>query len=210
MVGKSIQVAETRSMCAFNILDKIPNPKGKPRYFRLHGTAEELAELVGFECHFSAIWNKPNSVNQRMFGSYPYPPTIILTPTHEMVCLWRKPGVPQGKRKQYPNNKIDKEWSGYALTIWNIPFVYNPKHQHPCPFPLPLVERILNFWSWPNEIIIDPFIGSGTTAIACLRTGRNYIGIELSQEYCDIAEKRIADTKAEMEEEARQIEMFAD
>lgn len=65
------------------------------------------------------------------------------------------------------------------------------KRVHPTQKPLPLFKWILEKYSQPNDIILDPFLGSGTTALACLELNRHFIGIELSPEYCEIAEKRI-------------------
>lgn len=63
--------------------------------------------------------------------------------------------------------------------------------KHPAPFPEKLVEEHTTTWSNIGGIILDPFMGSGTTAVSCKKTGRNFIGFELSQEYCDIANKRL-------------------
>jgi DNA modification methylase len=65
---------------------------------------------------------------------------------------------------------------------------------HPTQKPVELIEYLIKTYSDPGDVVLDTFMGSGTTAVACLRTGRNYIGFELSAEYCKIAEQRIADT----------------
>ena len=63
--------------------------------------------------------------------------------------------------------------------------------QHPCPVPVELMERIILLTTEKGDLVVDPFMGSGTTAIACIRTGREYIGFELSEKYCGIAKQRI-------------------
>jgi len=65
------------------------------------------------------------------------------------------------------------------------------KYGHPCPKPIKWAEWLISRATKENDIILDPFLGSGTTAVACKQLGRNYIGIEISQEYCDIANKRL-------------------
>ena len=65
------------------------------------------------------------------------------------------------------------------------------KSEHPCPKPLGWMERCVNLASRPNEIVLDPFMGSGTTGVACVKTGRKFIGIELDPAYCEIAKQRI-------------------
>ncbi|HEX8517728.1 MAG TPA: site-specific DNA-methyltransferase [Bacteroidia bacterium] len=72
--------------------------------------------------------------------------------------------------------------------VWE--FTQEMKNEHPAPFPVALIDRIIT--STKAEIILDPFMGSGTTALSALKNKRSFIGIELSPEYCDMAEKRIA------------------
>ena len=62
---------------------------------------------------------------------------------------------------------------------------------HPAVFPVELPLRCIKMFSWVDSIVYDPFIGSGTTAVACLKTNRNYIGSEISDEYCEVALNRI-------------------
>jgi len=73
--------------------------------------------------------------------------------------------------------------------------VSKEKLQHPCQIPVTLMERLILLLTEENDIVVDPFMGVGSTAIACLKTKRNYIGIEISQKYCSIAEKRIENFK---------------
>lgn len=73
--------------------------------------------------------------------------------------------------------------------------------EHSCPKPISIMKLVLNRISYPDNLILDPFLGSGTTAVACERLGRRWIGIEISKEYCDISIKRI-------EQEKNQLKMF--
>ena len=79
---------------------------------------------------------------------------------------------------------------GYDRTnIWT----FNPetKNKHPAPFPETLPKKIITYYSYENDLVYDPFMGSGTTAKVAKDLNRNFIGSELSKEYCDIAEARI-------------------
>ena len=69
---------------------------------------------------------------------------------------------------------------------------------HPCPRPLDQVRHIVNQWVRPNSAVLDPFMGSGTTGVACVQTGRNFIGIELEPKYFEIAQKRIAEAQLQI------------
>jgi modification methylase len=96
-------------------------------------------------------------------------------PTYEVIYL-----IPKPKFKLLPK----ANWHG---DIWSI--TQDLKNSHPAPFPIELAYRIIS--STNAQIILDPFIGSGTTAVAATLLNRNYIGIEISQEYCNMAQKRI-------------------
>lgn len=108
--------------------------------------------------------------------------------------------VPQKypNKKHYKGNKVG-EFSCNPLgknpsDVWDITNVKNnhpEKTEHPCQYPLQLAERVIKAFSNKNDLVLDPFIGSGTTAVACLNTKRQYIGFELDKTYFDIACKRI-------------------
>jgi len=65
------------------------------------------------------------------------------------------------------------------------------KHYHPTQKPLEMIEWIVNYWSFENDIVLDPFSGSGTTLLVCEKLNRKWIGIELEQTYCNITKQRI-------------------
>lgn len=75
----------------------------------------------------------------------------------------------------------------------------NEKTEHPCQFPVSMIERIVKGWSKENEVVLDCFMGSGTTAESCIITNRNFIGIERDWDYCEIANKRIEQVKLQLE-----------
>ena len=84
-----------------------------------------------------------------------------------------------------------EEFMDSTLSIWNILPARAKKIGHPAPFPEELVERFINLYSYKNEIILDPFFGSGTTGLAAKNLERDYIGYEVNSDYCDLAKKRI-------------------
>lgn len=98
--------------------------------------------------------------------------------------------------------KLMKEGrTGTGLYEWwddiqQVKNVCHEKTEHPCQVPVELIKRIILLTSAPNDLIVDPYMGSGTTAIACLETGRDFIGFEMVEEYCEIARNRIANWQA--------------
>lgn len=85
------------------------------------------------------------------------------------------------------------DWFSDIQLVKNV----SKEKNHPCPVPVELMERIIKMTTKEGDTVLDPFIGSGTTAIACLNTNRNFIGFEIDSEYCHIAEERIRERNSE-------------
>jgi len=94
-----------------------------------------------------------------------------------------------------PPSVYRKDWFVQA----KAPFgAHRAKVDHPCPRPLEAVIYVIEMASLPGQTILDPFMGSGTTGVACVKTGRNFIGIEIDKGYFEIAQKRIAEAQLQM------------
>ena len=78
-----------------------------------------------------------------------------------------------------------------TLSIWNINPARAKKIGHPAPFPIELPQKFINLYTYKNDLILDPFLGSGTTAIAAKLLDRNFVGYEIEEEYIEIAKNRI-------------------
>jgi len=78
-------------------------------------------------------------------------------------------------------------WAGYLRDLTKL----ERRYKHPTQKPLKLIKYIIRKYTKKDDIILDPFLGSGTTAVACKELGRRYIGIEISEKYCEIAKNRI-------------------
>ena len=105
-----------------------------------------------------------------------------------------------GETFRKPNdNKNNVNYYGARFNDWQIPTEKNNRTGHPAVFPIELARDHIKTWSNEGDIVLDCFMGSGTTALACIDTGRHYIGFEISREYCDIAKKRIDNYKRPQE-----------
>lgn len=104
---------------------------------------------------------------------------------------------PNDKRikERIKNGKLGARSYDWFSDIQLVKNVSKNEFNHPCPVPVELMERIILLTSNEGDLIVDPFMGSGTTALACVRTGRRYIGFELSKEYCQMAQKRLEQHK---------------
>lgn len=85
-------------------------------------------------------------------------------------------------------------------SIISVPRLGGSELTHPTEKPVPLMQTLVESYSTPGDTILDPFMGSGTTGVACVETGRNFIGIEINEDYCNIARKRIAEAAGEPHE----------
>ncbi len=126
--------------------------------------------LKGLPVRQIIVWKRKGGIN--------FNPGYFL-PTHEVIYLIPKPSF-----------KLVKGANAYG-DVWE--FTQEMKNKHPAPFPIALIERIVS--STDAKIILDPFSGSGTTAVTAMGLKRDYIGIDISPEYCKMAEKRIARNK---------------
>lgn len=98
-------------------------------------------------------------------------------------------------KKKGDKENIDitaEEFKSWVVAKWSIAPERNMKeYGHPAMFPEQLAERVLKLFSYQNDVVLDPFNGAGTTTVVAKKTGRRYLGIDISEEYCKTAQKRI-------------------
>jgi site-specific DNA-methyltransferase (adenine-specific) len=146
-----------------------------------------IAMKIGFKHHSVAVWQDITLAKRTAWGSWlsasaPY----INSPFEGILILYKE----TWKRTNKGKDTIKKE-SFIKLTrgIWEIPT--ERKQLTKANFPIVLPEKCIELLTFEKDVVLDCFIGSGTTAIACIRTKRNFIGIELSPEYCKVSNERI-------------------
>lgn len=165
---------------------------------------------AGFNIHDTMIWHKisPFTHKNRYIASFEY--MFVLSKgapkTANIICdrpnKWAGTKVHGTQRLKadgvlHENNGVRagrtvKEF-GARYNVWDMPGDKNNKTGHPAVFPETLAHDHIISWSNPADVVLDPFMGSGTTAVACLRAGRNFIGFEIAEEYCQIARQRISE-----------------
>lgn len=154
------------------------------------GIIEEFAEQAGFYMYDRRIWAKDPAWQNSQWHSNSYK---AVSEFEYLYFLW-KPGVTIVDRKKLTHTEW-VEWGSRG--IWNIPSVRR-NDDHPAKFPEELAQRVIKLLSEPNDIILDPFLGSGTTAIAAIHTDRKFIGIEKEKKYYDLAVRKVRDSVEEM------------
>jgi site-specific DNA-methyltransferase (adenine-specific) len=109
---------------------------------------------------------------------------------HEYILIFSKGDYKREKGDK--ENTISKEQlMEWTKSIWTMNAESAKRIGHPAPFPEELPYRLIQLYSFTGDIILDPFMGSGTTAVSALKTNRKFVGYEISKEYIDLAKKRI-------------------
>jgi site-specific DNA-methyltransferase (adenine-specific) len=109
---------------------------------------------------------------------------------HEYLLVFAKQAFSRPDKGQSDISRED--FMDATLSVWNIAPESAKRIGHPAPFPVALARRVIQLYSYVDDVVLDPFAGSGTTCVAAASTGRHYVGYELSPDYCALARKRIA------------------
>lgn len=140
------------------------------------------------------IWEKNNyNYKYSSWGNRKSPSSPYLKYTWEFIEVYCKGEL----KKDGAKENIDitaVEFKSWVIAKWSIAPERNMKgFGHPTMFPENLAERVLKLFSYKNDVVLDPFNGTGTTTVVARKTGRRYLGIDISEEYCKTAQKRIDD-----------------
>jgi site-specific DNA-methyltransferase (adenine-specific) len=147
----------------------------------------KFCEIIGFDYMGAIIWQKVTTSNTTgggvQMGSYPYPRNGILKLDYEFILVFKKLGdSPRPTKEQKELSKMTaEEWNTYFAGHWN--FAGARQNNHIAMFPEELPKRLIKMFSFVGETVLDPFAGSGTTAIAAKNLDRNSIGYEINSEF---------------------------
>lgn len=181
---------------AFNI-----NNVGRKLYIPLHAYIIEIMLEIGFHMRGKIIWDKGASAGVSCGkGSFASASNLCLRDVHEYILIFSKltnrlEKKINGGKKDSIHNEDFVEWS---KSIWKISSESVKRIGHPAPFSEALPRRLIEFYSYIGDIILDPFMRSGTTAIAAIKTNRHYIGYEISNMYINLAKERVMELKNQL------------
>ncbi len=166
---------------------------GRRPYLPLHAFVIQDLLSLGFLMRGEIIWDKGASASpSTAWGSWASPANPTLRDTHEYILVFCKetfarPPIP-GRRPTI----TAEQFLEFTKSVWRFAAEPATKVGHPAPFPVELPYRCIQLYTYSDEVVLDPFIGSGTTAVAAIRTGRRFVGYEIEPAYCRLARQRIA------------------
>jgi len=176
---------------------------GRHTVVPLHAAIQERCRRIGFDNLAPIIWHKIANArfeveNGSSFFGKPYEPNAIIKNDIEYVLMQRKPG---GYRNPTPAMRVlsvisEENHRAWFQQIWRLPGAST--RNHPAPFPLELATRLIRMFSFVEDTILDPFMGTGTSNLAAAQWGRHSVGIEVDKKYFDLAVRRL-------EAESRQL-----
>lgn len=167
----------------------IPLDKNKDGQQSVGADITTIAKQTGFKYHSTIIWNEGNISRRTAWGSWlsaraPY----VIAPVELILILYKK----NWKKTHNGTSDIDKkEFMDWTNGIWTFQGESKKKIGHPTPFPIELPKRCIKLFSFVDDIVLDPFLGSGTTLIATALTNRRGIGIEIDKKYSELAKNRL-------------------
>ncbi|HDH45262.1 MAG TPA: site-specific DNA-methyltransferase [Thermococcus sp.] len=165
---------------------------GRKPYIPLHVFIIKDMLDIGFLMRGEIIWNKGSSASpSTAWGSWLSAKNPTLRDVHEYILVFSKDTFKRENPKKRESTISREEFLEFTKSVWTFPAVSARKIGHPAPFPEDLPYRCIQLYTFKGEVVLDPFIGSGQTAIAAIKTGRYYVGYEINEEYVKLAEKRI-------------------
>lgn len=164
---------------------------GRKPYIPLSDYISKMMIDIGFNMRGEIIWNKAASASpSTAWGSWQSAANPILRDIHEYILVFSKGDYKREKGEK--ENTISKEqFIEWTKSIWTMNAESARRIGHPAPFPEELPYRLIQLYSFKGDIILDPFMGSGTTAVSAIKSERKFVGYDISQEYIDLAEKRL-------------------
>jgi len=165
---------------------------GRKPYLPLHMWITESMLRLGYMMRGEIIWNKAASASpSTAWGSWKSASNPTLRDVHEYILVFSKCAFKRQNPLKRENSISSEEFLEFTKSVWTFPAEPASKVGHPAPFPVELPYRLVQLYSFKNEVVLDPFMGSGQTALAALKAGRHYVGYDISPEYVSLANARI-------------------
>ena len=168
---------------------------GRKPYLPLHALFISRILNLGFLMRGEIIWNKSSTASpSTAWGSWRSASNSTLRDVHEYILVFCK----QSFKRPNPLKRLSTisrdDFLEFTKSIWTMAAEPARKIGHPAPFPMELPRRLIELYTFAGETVLDPFMGSGQTALAARHTGRHFVGYEIDENYVDLARKRIRES----------------
>ena len=165
---------------------------GRKPYIPLHAFVIEDMIKLGFLMRGEVIWDKGATASSSVaWGTYLSAKNPVLRDSHEYILIFSKQTFTRGIKENMKSTMSKEEFIKYTKSVWSFGAESATKIGHPAPFPVELPNRCIKLYTFENEVVLDPFIGSGTTAVSALMLNRHFVGYEIDPEYVKLAGNRI-------------------
>ena len=170
--------------------------------FNIYGDIEQTIVKNIADMHLMDIyiWNRTNAQKKLMFGSYPYPRNFYAQNTVEFIGIFVKDGKPAKVDKARKEKGVlsEEEWREYTKQVWDIPIPNKgdlAHGEHPAIMPEEIARRCIRLFTHIDDVVLDPFTGSGTTLKIAKELQRKYIGYEVYEHYRDLINQKLQGDK---------------
>jgi DNA modification methylase len=161
------------------------------------GIEHEILSNTGLYLMDVYIWDRTNPTKKLMFGSYPNPPNFYVQNTIEFISVYVKDGPPKPRAKytKEASALTQEEWVTFTKQVWDIPIPNKSDAaygKHPAIMPEEIARRLIRLYSCVEDIVLDPFFGSGTTGKVAIELNRRWLGYEIDPSYKTVIETKLA------------------
>lgn len=165
---------------------------GRKPYIPLHSFIIEDMHEIGFLMRGEIIWDKGSSASpSTAWGTWLKANNPVLRDVHEYILVFSKETFTRKNPTKRKSTITKEEFLEFTKSVWHFSAERASKVGHPAPFPVELPYRLIQLYTFESDVVLDPFVGAGTTCIAALQTKRKYVAYDIDRKYCDLAERRI-------------------
>lgn len=183
---KCYQLAKVDGRMCLNV----PLDKNKGGQQSVCADITTIAKQAGWQYHSTIIWNEQNISRRTAWGSWlsasaPY----VIAPVEVIIVLYK-----ERWKKTSGSGKSDvtkEEFLSWTNGVWTFSGESKKRIGHPAPFPVELPRRCIKLFSFVGDTVLDPFLGSGSTLVACSQNNRGGVGVDIDAGYCELAKKRL-------------------
>lgn len=165
---------------------------GRKPYLPLHSYIIEDMQSIGFLMRGEIIWDKGASASpSTAWGTWLRANNPVLRDVHEYILVFCKESFTRMNPQKRRSTISKDDFLEFTKSVWTFSAERASKVSHPAPFPIELPYRLIQLYTFEDDIVLDPFVGSGTTCMAALKSKRKYVAYDNKKQYVDLAEKRI-------------------